>query len=257
MAGRPRGWWVALLFLIGVAGAALLVVQTSGAPGPDRSLERVQRAGELVVGLDPSYPPFEVINGQGQLDGFDVGLTQELARRLGVTCRFVTIDFGGIFDALIVGRFDIIVGGISPFPEYARVVSYSRPYFDDGLILVENPEATGHTVGLESGSDADLAIDEIRPKLAGYDFRQFDEQDQIRAALEQKTVRGAIVDAVTGTTWARQHPGLILNPTRLTSVPFVVATRRGDRKLLGAVDAALDAMRRDGVLARLAERWLQ
>src|SRR5438128_1557944 len=116
-----------------LAGVALLLIPQTVV---DLSHVRVQRAGELVVGLDPSYPPFEVVNGQGQVDGYDVDLTRELARRLGVQARLVAIDFGGIYDALDVEKCDVIVGGVAPLPEYDTAVYYTQPYYDDGLVVV-------------------------------------------------------------------------------------------------------------------------
>src|SRR6266849_3058971 len=115
----------AVLILVG----AILVLRSARAS--DLSLSRVKRAGFVVVGLDPSYPPFEVVNGEGQLDGYDVELSRELARRLGVHARLVAIDFGGIYDALDVGKFDVIVGGVTPLPGDDQNVRYTHPYYDD------------------------------------------------------------------------------------------------------------------------------
>src|SRR5579859_1532277 len=81
---------------------------------PDRSLEKVRQAGVMVVGLDPSYPPFESIGADGKLVGFDVELTRAIATRLELKASLVTMDFGGIFDALEVGKVDLIIGGVSP-----------------------------------------------------------------------------------------------------------------------------------------------
>jgi polar amino acid transport system substrate-binding protein len=242
-------------------GLVLLVIAVafyvSGRPKPDLSLQRVQDAGVLIVGLDPSYPPFEVVNGQGQLDGYDVELANELARRLGVKARLVSIDFGGIVDALTVGKLDVILGGVSPDAEYLDRIAYSQPYYDDGQVLVLSREATGNTIGVESGSDADLALDQLRPQLTAYQFAQYDDQDRIRAALGRQEVRGAIVDAVTAAAWAGQIPGVVVEPRRLTSVPYTVAARRGDRKLLAAVDEALRATIGDGINGRLGQKWLK
>ncbi|HEX5418301.1 MAG TPA: ABC transporter substrate-binding protein [Chloroflexota bacterium] len=245
-----------VVLIIGVAGATYLI-RGRAKIGPDGSLERVTKRGTLIVGLDPSYAPFEVVNGQGQLDGYDVELSRELARRLGVKAQFVTVDFGSLFDTLTVDKVDTIVGGVSPFPEYAKTTTYSDPYFDAGQILVIQPAAPGSLLGIESGSDADLAQDELRKALPSYTFQQFDDQDQMRQQLADKKLRAAIVDAVTGTEWSRQIPGLQLRPARLTNTPFVYAFRRNDNLLRVTVDKALAAMARDGFIAQLNEKWLK
>lgn len=210
-----------------------------------------------MVGLDPSYPPFEVVNGAGQFDGFDVELLEGIARRLGVTAQFVPIDFGSIFDALLVGKVDVIVGGISPYPEDDQTVAYSAAYFDAGLVLLLDPTASGQSVGIETGSDADLSLPTLRADLPAYRFEQFDDQEEIQQRLRQKTLRGAVVDAVTGTEWARQIPGLRLRSARLTNQPLVIGLRKDDNALRTAINTALAAMQGDGEIDTLSEKWLQ
>lgn len=244
-------------FVILLAISGVVVYRLTRPPPPDLSLDRIHRAGEIVVGLDPSYPPFEVVDGKGQLAGMDVDLSREIARRLGVRARFVAIDFGSIFDALQVGKMDVILGGVSPDPDYQKTLRYTIPYFDDGLVLVVNPRASNEAIGIESGSDADLDQDQLRATLKGYQFRQFDDQDQIRASLAKGDLRGTIVDAATGDVWAGQMPGLIVQPKRLTSVPFVIATRAGDGRLREALNAVITSMEHDGYLAGLEQKWLR
>jgi ABC-type amino acid transport substrate-binding protein len=247
---------VASLIVLLVLAGGIELYRLTRPPEPDLSLERVQHAGELVVGLDPSYPPFEVVNGKGELDGLDVELARELGRRLGVRVRFVAVDFGSIFDALQVGKMDAILGGVSPDPDYAKTTIYTRPYFDDGLVLVVNQRAPNQIVGIESGSDADLDQQQLKAEVTGYRFQQFDDQDQIRASLAAAGLRGTIVDAATGREWAHQLPGLVVGPRLLTSSPFVVAVRIGDGKLRDALSATLAGMERDGFIAGLEQKWL-
>lgn len=256
-AWRYRVGIIALAVVVISLIAAVYLVRGGSYTVHDTSLERVTERGALLVGLDPSYAPFEVVNGQGQLDGYDVELSRELARRLGVKAQFVTMDFGSLFDALDVDKVDTIVGGVSPFPEYAKTTNYSKAYFDAGQVLVVQPAAPGTTLGIESGSDADLAQDDLKKALASYTFQQFDDQDQMRQLLADKKLHAAVVDAVTGTEWSRQIPGLELQTRRLTSTPFVYGFRHNDNVLRVAVDNALAGMARDGFIARLGTKWLK
>lgn len=253
-----RSRWIAIaLALVVSVGAAVWLVGQNRAPVPDRSLQRVEKSGVLVVGLDPSYPPFENVDAHGHVVGYDVDLTKELAQRLGLRAQFVTIDFGSIIDALEVGKFDVILGGVSPFPEYSKQLSYTTPYFDDGLVLIRNPRVEGKVVGIESGSDADLDQNMLRSKLAGYHFQQFDDQDQIRDSLARAKLAGAVVDAVTADQWAKATPGLVVEPTRLVSSPFVIATRKSDQTLFTVLDSELKAMLAGGDVSTLERRWLK
>lgn len=249
------------LGLLGIGVVAILLAvlaSTRSRPGaPDLSLQRVQKAHQLVVGLDPSYPPFEVVNGKGQLDGFDVELSRELGRRLGVDVRFVAVDFGGIYDALEAHQFDVMIGGITPSPEYLKLLAFSRPYYDDGLVLVLNQQAKNEDIGIENGSDADLALDQLKADLSAYRVQHFDDQDQIRDRLSEGQIKGTIVDAATGEAWAHEIPHVVAQPTRLTTNPYVIAARRDDASLLQAVDNTLVQLARSGYVARLEAKWLK
>jgi ABC-type amino acid transport substrate-binding protein len=224
---------------------------------PDRSLERVHQSGRLTVGLDPSYPPFESIGGDGIIDGFDVDLARALATRLGVETSLISIDSGGIFDALEVGKFDVIIGGISPDPDQSSRFGFTRPYFDAGLVALVGPADRGKVLGYESGSDADLNRPRLSADLPAFDLRPFDDQERLRAALQARSVRGAILDAVTARRWSQEGPGLTVLPGRLSSVPFVVACRIGDQALFRAVDNALQSLVADGSVRVLEGKWVK
>lgn len=243
------------IVLVGALGWT--VYQRTRPPAPDLSLERVRQARELVIGLDPSYPPFEVVNGQGQLDGFDVDLSRALAAGLGVKARFVAVDFGSIYDALEQHQFDVMLGGVTPTSDYLTMLNFSVPYYDDGLVLVLNQKAPGNVVGIENGSDADVDLDQIQPDLAGYQIQRFDDQDQIHDLLVRAQIKGTIVDAATGEIWSREIAGVVVHPTRLTPNPYVIAARRDDAALLRAIDQELTGFQRSGYIAGLDAKWLK
>jgi ABC-type amino acid transport substrate-binding protein len=251
---RPIRWLVTVAI---VATTVTLVVLAVLRPDrPDRSLDRVRQAGVLTIGVDPSYPPFESIGDEGKLDGFDVDLGRAIAERLGVGSSLVTIDFGGIFDALEVGKVDVIIGGVTPDSDQSSRFGFTRPYYDAGLVVLIGAADRGNALGFESGSDADLNHERLSKDLATFELESFDDQDRLLAALEVGSLRGAVVDAVTASRWRRDLPGVTVLPRRMTSEPFVVASRNGDQALLRAVDQALKSLQDDGSLLVFERKWL-
>ena len=91
----------------------------------------------MTVGLDPSYAPFEVVDGQGNLDGFDVDLTRAVAERLGVKASLVSIDFGGIYDALEVGKFDVIILGLGDNSHTASLFPHTAVLHEKEALVKE------------------------------------------------------------------------------------------------------------------------
>jgi ABC-type amino acid transport substrate-binding protein len=130
-----RDWLIfAARLTIAVLGVALLWVLLTRPQ--DTAWERLQRGGSLRVALDPSFPPFEDTNDQGELVGFDIDLAREIGRRLAIPVTFLPIAFDGLADAVMAGKADVV---ISAFPYDERLtedVRYSQPYFEEGLVMV-------------------------------------------------------------------------------------------------------------------------
>ena len=116
---RPRLTWLLLGLLLPVLSARaepeLPLDKASG-------LARVRSAGVLRVAIDATYPPMEFLEN-GQPVGFDVDLSRELARKLGVTAEFIVMDWDGILAGLTSGRYDIIVSSMNITPERRQQVA--------------------------------------------------------------------------------------------------------------------------------------
>jgi ABC-type amino acid transport substrate-binding protein len=128
----------------------LLVICLPACTRPDDTWDRLRETGVLRVGMDASFPPFETIAPDGTLVGFDVDLARELARRLGpalseaegsvaegIEVQFVAnLPYDGLYDALAVGRVDVVISALVVNPARMADFAYSIPYFDAGQVLV-------------------------------------------------------------------------------------------------------------------------
>ena len=82
------------------------------APDSGQDWPRVQDAGKIVIGTSADYEPFEFYNSNFALDGFDIALMQELAKRMGVEVEFKDFAFDGLLDALELGQVDAAIGAV-------------------------------------------------------------------------------------------------------------------------------------------------
>jgi len=127
--------WVVAGIIILILGAVALGLLARGREN-DKTLERVRATGELRVGLDASFPPFESLDAEGNVLGFDADLAHAIAARLGAEPVFVNVGFDGLYDALWAGRVDVIISGLPYDPRRTQDVNYSTPYFNAGQVLV-------------------------------------------------------------------------------------------------------------------------
>jgi len=243
---RRRGWLALLLFSLGLTGCFARA----------DPLARIQEAGLLRVALDPSFPPFEFVDETNQSSGLDVDLARALAEQLGVEAHFVTTTYDGLYDALIVGRADVIISALYPDPTRTRDFVFSTPYFNAGEMLVAPSDAgiagpadlAGRRVAVVFGADGHMAALEWEATLAIYQSAA-----EALAALAAGEVEAAVVDGVTARAAAKSAPLFTL---LVTDEPYVIAARREDAALIDRFDAILDTLRGDGTLEALLDRWI-
>jgi polar amino acid transport system substrate-binding protein len=101
---------------------------TAGKEGDDL-LSVVKERGTLVASTDPAYPPQSSRNPQGEFEGFDIDVTEEIAERLGVDVKYVTPNFDAITSGGWSGRWDLSVGSVTITPERKQVLLFTPPYY--------------------------------------------------------------------------------------------------------------------------------
>jgi ABC-type amino acid transport substrate-binding protein len=232
--------------------------------GDDGALERVQASGELRVGLDASFPPFESLDEAGQVIGFDADLARAIAGRLDAEPVFVNVGFDGLYDALLAGRVDVVISGLPYDPRRTQDVIYSQPYFNAGQVLVVRADDAlsdssqfliGRSVAVEWGSQADMEARRLVQTTAGLQtLPQPTAQDALKALVANQA-DAAIADAVSVYQFMRENPETVRVAENLTDEPYVIASRSKSRRLAQAIDDALEALLESGRLDDMRATW--
>src|SRR5690242_4010237 len=127
-----------------VLAILLLPLAGCGGSGPTAArqdtLDRIVAQKTLRVGTNPGYAPFEMIDTDGNLIGFDCDVARYLAAQMGneVKVEFVKSDWDPIIANLNAGKFDVIMSGMTRTPERALRVAFTDPYFETGQALLVN-----------------------------------------------------------------------------------------------------------------------
>jgi polar amino acid transport system substrate-binding protein len=96
---------------------------------PGGLLDKVQKAGKLVVSTDPKYPPQSELKPDGTFEGFDIDVATEIAKRMGVAVEFTTPDWTAITAGGWGGRWDVSVGSMTITVDRLKVLDFSPPYY--------------------------------------------------------------------------------------------------------------------------------
>ncbi len=264
--GRRRARLIGLAAGAALLVAALLLVRFE-IRGRDATWAHIQQTGVWRVGMDPSFPPFENLDAAtGRPIGFDVDFAQAIAEAWGVRVEIVSIGFDQLVDAVAANRIDSALSALPVFEERAREVSFSRPYFDAGLVLAAPRSAeigglddlAGRRVAAEWGSGGDAEVRALNRRVGGSVTPVL--RDSSNAALDAVLAGdadAALVDAVDLALYDRGQGRLVAVGRPVQSDPYVIIVPVDAPKLLAALDETLAALDADGVLGQLRARWLE
>lgn len=254
--------------LAGLALCGLLLL--AGCRETDPSLQRIQQAGILRVGMDPSWPPFEYVNAEGEIVGLDVDLARAIGQQLGVDVHLVVSGWEGLIAAMAAGQFDAAISALPYDPWRTQEVAYSVSYFNAGPVIValldggvsEERDLEGRTVHVEFGSEGDVQARRLRRRVPGFEIVPHDTPREALDAVAADAAGAAvatsvaIVDAVSARLYIRDEPRLQIVGDPLYDESYVIGVPLDARALQRAIDDALAEMRESGELERLLDRWL-
>lgn len=119
-------------------------------------IETIKEEGVIKIGLS-LFRPWSMRDLNGELVGFELDVGRELAKDMGVEVEFVPTSWDGIIPALVSGKFDVIISGMSITPQRNLTVSFSDPYAFSGMTILANREMTDG-FALEDYNSADVTF---------------------------------------------------------------------------------------------------
>lgn len=228
------------------------------------------QATVLRVGAALPDPPFERETERGP-EGFDIDLMRLVAARLErrwELVRYTGSDFNGIFAGLARGEYDCIASGATITPQRAAMADFCAPYVVSGQSLVvdvaRHPDVRsiddlrGLVVGVQQGNTSQPVAERLVAEGRAARVRVYP-YDAIEQALADLSNGGcdAFMKLAPVMHWlTRDRPALAVVQTGITRELLGACVRKGDAPLRDAINRAQQALRDDGTLARLVERWL-
>lgn len=255
------GTYNVLRFLFFVFCCLLLV----GCRSENPTWERIEETGILRVGLDPTYPPFEVIDNNG-LYGLDIDLAQAIAAELGLEAEFVYFGYDGLYDALATEQVDVLLSALVIAPERTRDFAYSEPYFNAGEILIVPQGETeiagmadlnGRTLAVELGALGHVEANTWANQLADLTVLPLGSAEEAVTAVTTGQADAVLIDAISGRLALQNQPGLKHLPDPVTIEPFAIVVRIGDELLLENLNNSLQELNESGQLQTITNKWLE
>ncbi|MDR1643819.1 MAG: transporter substrate-binding domain-containing protein [Clostridiales bacterium] len=229
--------------------------------------------GVLKVGCEIGYPPFELYDDDGTTPiGLDVELGKAIAKELGLTTQLEDTAWDGIFAGLDVDKYDCIISAVTIDAERREKMDFTQPYIENWQAIVVKtgtPAVTsmkgldGLSVGYQDATTSDdylaelIETGEVACKVNEYDkvLNCFDDLrlNRINAVLCDSTVANGYLSREPGVfeiTWIQSdEPGAVAEV-------FGIAVKKGNTKLLDALNGALRKLEESGELDNIRKNWL-
>ena len=228
-------------------------------------LDAVKAAGKLIIGMEGTYPPFTYHDENGELTGMDVEVGKALAEKLGVEAEFQEASWDALLIGIDSGRFDTVINSVSVTAERAEKYDFSDPYYyearhvvvraDDNSINTPD-DLNGKTIATNSTNafipwyeSHGASVVTVDTSSEGIDLVLTGRADFLGMNVP---VLNAYFD---------EHPDAKSKLREAFVIPdsedtIAIPVRKGDAEFKDAINEALSALRADGTLAAISEKYL-
>ena len=240
-----------------------------GTPANADTLDEVKKRGHFVFGLEVGYKPFEYRDDDNNIVGYDIDVANEVAKRLGVEAKPMDTNWATVIQTLYDGGFDLILGGMTATEKRFKRVNFSIPYMDasSGILVLKAGGITdrkgldGKTVSAGAGtpqiSQLKLSAEELGISYKG-SIKTYDKD-----AVAYEAMRAGRVDAYASTIvslleFSKTTDGFDVLPfasSKWKQEWTAMAFRKDDETFRAAFNDQIRAMKADGTLKALQEKW--
>jgi ABC-type amino acid transport substrate-binding protein len=261
---RKLGWRIlASLILLAISGFSSLSGLYVWYKQHPPTVQEAFPSGTMVVGVDASFPPFAVDNGEGMY-GLDIDLGNAIAQEIGIPLRFANMGYDGLYDSLIAGQVDIVISALLINPGRTRDIRYTRHYFDNGLMLVTTSSAIeamenlpGRALSLEYGSSAHSEANVWLQRLLPFELLPYELPRYALDSLRLGEADAALVDTTSYWLYLGEHPDWQSYSHRITNAYYAIAIRYDREDTWSWVNAVLGQIIKDGRMDSMIEEWFE
>ncbi len=223
--------------------------------------------GSLRVGMS-SFVPWAMRDKQGGFIGFEIDVARQLAADMDVELELVPTKWDGLIPALITGKFDLIIGGMSITSQRALKINFTSPYANSGLDIVANRAKLPGASSLEDINRPDViiamrrgvsGIEHVKRLMPQAQIRQFDDDASCRQEVVNGNAHAWVSSAPQPAFVAADHPEQLYLPLAGTFAQSTeaIGMRRGDTDALAFLNGWIASRAASGWLRERHDFWFR
>lgn len=214
----------------------------------------------LYVGTNAEYPPFEYLDEDGNVAGFDIDLMNEISKIIGKKIEIKDMTFDGLIPALEAKTIDIIIAGMTVNESKKKIMNFSTPYYEvrqNIIVLDNNIDITN----LSSLNNKRVAVvlgyraDNILSTNESVTLERYNRTADTILALQSGKADAAVMDSPVAIGYVKNNDGLKIVETYSDIQELAIGFRKKDVELMEDVNNAMKILQTNGVYDSLLEKY--
>lgn len=215
---------------------------------------------------EASYPPFESMDANNQIVGFDVDLANALCKEIDATCTFSNQSFDSLIPSLKFRRVDAVMAGMDITPEREKQVLFTTPYYDNSALFIGQQGKVasidalkGKKVGVQNGTTHQKFIMDKHPEI---NTVPYDSYQNAKLDLQNGRIDAVFGDSAVVAEWLKANDKLAPIGDKVTDKGYFgtglgIALRQGNTELQQKFNTALEKVKKDGTYQTIYSKWFQ
>ncbi len=219
----------------------------------------------LVMGTNPTFPPFEYTGGTTGTDiiGFDIELAKIIAKNYGKTLKIEDMDFDALIPALESGKIDMVISGMTITEDRRKNVDFSNPYYEASqVVLIRADDNTFDSISTKEelgaqkllaaqfGTTGSIIANEIATKDIVTELKSC---ELVVMELANGKVDAVIIDKEPAKAFMSRHSNLVQLPIDFEAEYYGIAVKKGNAALLTSINKTINELISSGEYNSLVE----
>lgn len=216
--------------------------------------------GKLIMATNAEFPPYEYRENQ-EFVGIDVEIAQEIAKSIGKELQIEDMAFDSIIPALVSGKADIGVAGITVTEDKLLNVDFTDTYVQASqaiIIKTDNTEITGpdslegKTIGVQLGTTGDQFASDVKDSKV----ERYNKGFEAVQALAQGKIDAVIIDDQVAKALAAESEAVKVLDEPFTTEEYAIAVKKGNTELVDQINTALKELKDSGKLQEIVDKYI-
>ncbi|PLS30681.1 amino acid ABC transporter substrate-binding protein [Bifidobacterium margollesii] len=228
-----------------------------------RSLDEIKKSGKIKVAVFSDKAPFGYVDKDGKYQGYDVYFAEQLAKDLGVTPEYTSVDPAARVDVLTSNKVDLVLANFTVTDERAEKVDFAKPYMKvalgvvspDSKVIKDVNELKGKTLIIAKGTTAETYFGTNYPDVK---LQKYDQYADAYNALLDGRGDAFSTDNTEVLAWAKANKGFTVGITKLGDTDTIApAVQKGNTELLNFVNDEIVKLGKDNFFHKDYQQTLE